>query len=122
MKKIISLCALLAISNIATANTIADFWKQYPELAKNPSIKAVINYRAMVVAQQDALSQGVDFQHAGEEGQKLLKTNGYDYAIVAAKNVANDCTDPIMLQMDQTISAINKKDCQILIDVVNKFD
>lgn len=83
---------LLSLVFCVSANsaTIQDFWKQYPDLANNGSLRSAIVWAAGSLATQEALFSGTDMDDINRVSNKLMRENGYKYAIAGAKNIGAD--------------------------------
>lgn len=111
---------LLVFFSLGTqAKTVSDFISEHPELAKSPTIKAAIQHGALGNAGLDAVSNGATNESLGDDAQKLLSENGYDYAQAGLRELATTICGENGLA---DVYGLREKDCQTIIKVDSEID
>ncbi|AMO50371.1 hypothetical protein GA0061071_103304 [Kosakonia oryzendophytica] len=114
MKRTLFIVPLVFLSFTSHAKTVADFINGWPELATSPTIRAAIQQGAIGNAGLDAMSNGATSTTLGDEAQKLLAENGYDYAQAALRDLATTgCGENGLAE----VYGLREKDCQAIIKV-----
>ncbi|MGG7445729.1 hypothetical protein ACQ3G7_06560 [Kosakonia oryzendophytica] len=119
MKRTVFIISLVCLSFTSHAKTVADFINAWPELATNPTIKAAIQQGAIGNAGLDAMSNGATSTTLGDDAQKLLAKNGYDYAQAALRDLATSgCGENGLAE----VYGLREKDCQAIIKVDTQIE
>lgn len=119
MNKNIALLSLALFSLSTQAKTVSDFINEHPELTKSPTIKAAIQQGALGNAGLDAVSNGATNESLGDDAQKLLSENGYDYAQAGLRELATTICGENGLA---DVYGLREKDCQTIIKVDSEID
>lgn len=114
MKKYIFSISLLILPLFCNAKTVSDFINEHPDIKSNPVIKSAIQTSAIGNASTDALSNGSTSEAIATDTQKLLKENGYEYAVSALRDLAvNACGEPELAD----VYGLKEKDCEVIVKV-----
>ncbi|AUP76971.1 hypothetical protein CWS02_21145 [Enterobacter sp. EA-1] len=115
MKRTVFIISLVCLSFTSHAKTVADFinalglsWRRI-----QPS-RPLFSRGAIGNAGLDAMSNGATSSTLGDDAQKLLAKNGYDYAQAALRDLATSgCGENGLAE----VYGLREKDCQAIIKV-----
>lgn len=101
---------LLFIPFVCFSQSIDDFFKDNPDLKSNPFTRSAIISQAGVATLNDVMLQKQPGEMSGQVMKRLLKEDGYNYALVAIRQLAEQCKQGVAEQA----SNLKESDCNMI--------
>lgn len=113
MKKIIAALFITAFSSASFASngSLDDFFKKNPDLQKNTAVRMAITTQAQGTAMTDGdmITTGEDYMKAVKEVKGKMRENGYDYAVIAVREIQSLCENDMA-----DMYSLSPKDCELI--------
>ncbi|HID4048172.1 TPA: hypothetical protein ACXE9F_004709 [Pluralibacter gergoviae] len=104
--------ALLFIPVFCSSKSMDEFFKDNPDLKSNPFTRSAIISQAGVATINDIMLQKQPGEMSGQVMKRLLKEDGYSYALVAIRQLAEQCRQGVA----ESASNLRKNDCDIIVE------
>lgn len=102
--------ALLFIPFACFSQSIDEFFKDNPDLKSNPFTRSAIISQAGVATLNDVMLQKQPGEMSGQVMKRLLKEDGYNYALVAIRQLAEQCKQGVA----ESASNLKESDCKMI--------
>ncbi|PLJ44360.1 hypothetical protein B6J65_28895 [Klebsiella quasipneumoniae] len=108
MKLLVS--ALCFISFSCLSQSLDDFFRDNPELKSNPYTRSAVVSEAGVATVNDVLLEKKPGEMSAQVMKRLLKENGYNYALVAVRQLSELCRQGVA----ESAANLKKEDCELI--------
>ncbi|MBK4119156.1 hypothetical protein JHE03_23005 [Pluralibacter gergoviae] len=105
------IAVLCFVSFSCLAQSLDDFFRDNPELKANPYTRNAITSEAGVATINDVLLEKKPGEMSAQVMKRLLKQDGYNYALVAVRQLSTMCKQGVA----ESSSNLKDDDCKLIL-------